>query len=169
MNRLISNEEIEQKIFFIRGQKVMIDVDLAKLYGTTTKRLNEQVKRNRKRFPISFMFQLSWQEAQNLRSQIATLKQGANIKYLPYAFTEHGVAMLASILRSKRAVKISIHIIDTFVRLRRWIATHKDLAHKLSELERKIEKHDESIHDIFRAIRQLMEPPLEKPKRRIGF
>jgi hypothetical protein len=178
MSALIPQEVVENKIYLIRGQKVMLDKDLAKLYGVPAKRLNEQVKRNIKRFPEDFMFKLTKQESENLicekealssRSQIATLKQGQNIKYLPYVFTEQGVAMLSSVLNSDRAIEVNITIMRAFVKLRQILSTHKELAHKLTELERKIEKHDEDICAIFEAIRRLMAPPPEPPKRRIGF
>ena len=166
--KLISIETIENKIFLIRGKRVMLDKDLAELYGVTTKRLNEQVKRNKYRFPEDFMFQLTKEEAHSLRSQFATLKQGQNIKYLPYVFTEQGVAMLSSVLNSKKAILVNIQIMRIFTKLKEIIASHKELAHKLNQLENKIEKHDSEIKSIFEAIRQLM-LPLDKPKKRIGF
>ena len=165
---LIPIEKIENKIFFIRGKKVMLDKDLAELYGVSTKRLNEQVKRNKYRFPEDFMFQLTKEEAGFLRSQIATLKRGQHLKYLPYVFTEQGVAMLSSVLNSKKAILVNIQIMRIFTKLKEIITSHKELAHKLNQLENKIEKHDEEIKSIFEAIRQLMTPP-EKSRRRIGF
>ena len=167
-NNIISHKNIEQIILTIRGQKVMLDKDLAKLYGVPTKRLKEQVKRNTRRFPSDFMFQLSWNETRVSRSQIATLKQGENIKYRPYVFTEQGVAMLSSVLKSERAIQVNIAIMRAFVRLREIISTHKELAYKLDELEKKIEKHDTEIHTIFEAIRQLMTTQT-KSKHQIGF
>lgn len=168
MKDLIPQETIEQRIFLIRHQKVMIDRDLAELYGVETKHLNRQVKRNILRFPGEFMFQLTIEE----RSQLVTIchrfKTMKHSSSLPYAFTEHGVAMLASVLKSDRAVKISINIIKTFVKLREMLSTNKELAHKFDQLERKIEKHDEEIKLIFDAIRQLMIPP-EPKRKRIGF
>ena len=161
-------KEIEDKIFLIRGRKVMLDKELAKLYGVSTKRLNEQVRRNVKRFPADFMFQLTWKEAKSLRSQFATLKRGKHRKYCTYVFTEQGVAMLSGVLNSERAIQVNIAIMRTFVKLRMILFTHKELAHKLSDLEKRIEKHDLEIHSIFEAIRHLMTIP-EKPKRRIGF
>ena len=176
MKDLMPQEIIERKIYFIRGHKVMLSMDLARLYGVTTKRLNEQVKRNIKRFPDDFMFQLTKEEislfqigTSNSRSQFATLKQGQNIKYLPYAFTEQGVAMLSSVLNSERAIHVNIAIMRAFVKLRQILSTHKELTHKLEELERKTEKHDVEIQSIFETIRQLMAPPPEKPRRMIGF
>jgi len=168
MGKIIPSELIEKKIYLIRGEKVMLDKDLALLYGVPTKRLNEQMKRNIKRFPEDFMFQLTWEETKSLRSHFATLKRGQYTKYRNYAFTEQGVAMLSSVLNSERAIQVNIAIIRTFVKLRQIISTHKELANKLKELERKIEKHDIEIRSIFEAIRQLMIPP-EQPKKRIGF
>jgi phage regulator Rha-like protein len=168
MKDIISLETIEQKIFLIRGHKVMIDRDLARLYGVETKYLNRQVRRNIERFPEEFMFNLTREEKDELVTICHRFKTMKHSSTLPYAFTEHGVAMLASVLKSEKAVKISIVIIKAFVRLRRFLATHKELAHKLSELERKIAKHDEDIQAIFYAIKQLM-TPFEKPKRKIGF
>jgi phage regulator Rha-like protein len=169
MKNLISQEAIEQKIFMIRGHKVMIDKELARLYGVSTKRLNEQVKRNIKRFPEDFMFQLTWNEVKSLRSHFATLKQGQHIKYRMSAFTEQGVAMLSTVLNSERAIQVNIAIMRAFVKLRRILSTHKELAHKLNELERHIEKHDTEIQAIFEAIRQLMEPLPVKERKIIGF
>ena len=160
-------ERIEKSIFLIRGHKIMLDADLAELYGVTTKRLNEQVRRNISRFLIDFMFQLDEQETSALRSQIATSKEGrGGRRYLPYVFTEQGVAMLSSILHSERAVQVNIAIMRVFVRLREMMATHKELAFKLIELEERLEGHDEQIQNIFEAIRQLMTPP-EPPRKRI--
>ena len=171
MKSLIPHEIIEQKILLIRGHRVILDRDLAKLYGVDTKRLNEQAKRNIQRFPEDFMFQLTKEESEFLRSQFATLKvgRGQHRKYLPYVFTEHGAIMAASVLNSKRAVEMSIRVVRTFIKLRQLLTTHKELAYKLSELERKIEKHDTEIQAIFEAIRQLMAPVTQKPKRHIGF
>ena len=167
---VIPVELIEKKIYLIRAHKVMLDSDLAELYGVSVKVLNQAVKRNIERFPEDFMFQLKREEYDSLRSQIVTLKtgRGKHRKYLPYAFTEQGVAMLSSVLRSKRAIQVNIVIMRAFVKLRQILSTHKELAYKLTELERKIEKHDEEIKAIFDAIRQLMVPPA-KPQRRIGF
>ncbi len=167
---LVPTETIEKKILLIRRQKVMLDRDLAILYGVETRVLNQAVRRNIKRFPEDFMFQLRRTEVKSLRSQIVTLKKGRgyHYKYLPYVFTEQGVAMLSSVLHSERAVQVNIIIIRAFVKLRQVLSTHKALAHKLEQLEGKIEKHDEEIHAIFEAIRQLMEPLL-KPKKQIGF
>ena len=145
----------------------MLDRDLAELYKVPTGRLNEQVKRNIRRFPGDFMFQLTRKEFKILKSQFAISSWGGTRK-LPYVFTEQGVAMLSSVLHSERAVHVNIAIMRAFVKLRQILSAHKELAHKLRQLEKKIEKHDVEIHAIFEAIRQLMTPP-EKPKRRIGF
>jgi len=176
MKNLIPSKVIERKIYLIRGHKVMMAKELASLYGVSTKRLNEQVKRNIKRFPDDFMFKLTSEEAlmfqfgiSSSRSQIATLKQGQNIKYLPYAFTEQGVAMLSSVLNSELAIQVNIAIMRAFVKLRQIISTHKELAHKLEDLEHKIEKHDTEIQSIFEAIRQLMAPPPAKHRVIKGF
>ncbi len=166
MNELVAQEVIENKIVMIRGKKVMIDRDLAELYEVETKQLTRQVRRNIERFPEDFMFRLTDEE--NLRCQFGTSSYGGR-RYLPYAFTEQGVAMLSSVLHSKRAAQVNIAIMRAFVKLREILSTHKELAHKLSELERKIEKHDVENQAIFEAIRQLMAPPPEAPKRRIGF
>jgi len=166
---LIPQEVVEQKIYIIRGHKVMLDRDIAMLYGVPTKRLKEQVKRNIKRFPDDFMFQLTKEEFGYWRSQFATSNSDKmGLRHRSYAFTEQGVAMLSTVLNSERAIQVNIAIMRAFVKLRRILSTHKELAHKLEQLERKIEKHDTEIHAIFEAIRQLMTPP-EKPKRSIGF
>jgi len=168
MKDLIPQETIEQRIFLIRKQKVMVDRDLAELYGVETKHLNRQVKRNIQRFPDEFMLQLTIEERNQLVTICHRFKTMKHSSSLPYVFTEHGVAMLASVLKSDRAVKISINIIKAFVKLREMLSTHKELAHKLAQLERKIEKHDDEIKLIFDAIRQLMTPPEPKMKK-IGF
>lgn len=160
---------IEQSILLIRGEKVILDADLAHLYGVETKRLNEQVKRNSDRFPEDFVFQLTWQEAKTSRSQFATLKRGKNIKYRPYAFTEHGAIMAANVLNSPRAVQVSVYVVRAFVRLRRMLLEHKEVAAKLAELERKVGEHDEKILALIEAIRQLIAPPPDRPRNRIGF
>jgi hypothetical protein len=160
---------VEQKIFIIRGLKVMLDKDLAYLYEVDPRALRQQVKRNRSRFPEDFMFQLTKEELNSMVSQNVTPSRQHFGGYLPYVFTEQGVAMLSGILHSKRAVQVNIAIMRTFVKLREIFSAHKELAHKLNELERKIEKHDAEICSIFEVIRQLMAPPPEPPKRRIGF
>jgi len=165
---LIPAGEIESRISLIRGQKVMLDADLASLYGVTTKRLNEQVKRNRNRFPLDFMFRLTIEEKAEVVAKCDHLR---NLKFspaLPFAFTEHGAVMLASVLNSPVAVQASIQVVRAFIRLREVLATHKELATKLAELETRIEAHDENITALFEAIRQLMVPP-ERARKPIGF
>ena len=171
---LMPIEHIARSILVLRGQRVLLDTDLAVLYGVPTKRFNEQVKRNLARFPADFMFQLSTEEAGALRSQFATLNvgRGQHRKYLPYAFTEHGAIMAASILNSPRAVEMSIYVVRAFVQLRELLTSNKELAKRLDELEarilRKLATHDEAIATILRTIRELMNPP-EPKKRPIGF
>jgi hypothetical protein len=158
---------IEHRIVVIRGKRVMLDDDLAALYGVPTKRLNEQVRRNADRFPADFMFRLSAAEASALRSQIATSNPGrGGRRYLPHAFTEQGVAMLSSVLHSKRAVRVNIEIMRAFVRLRAMIASYTMLARKVDALER---KYDAQFKGVFDAIRMLMEPPAARRQRAIGF
>jgi len=168
MANVISEEVIESKIFLIRGHKIMLDRDLSLLYGVETGALNRAVKRNLDRFPDDFMFQLSREEVENLICQFGISSWGGTRK-MPNAFTEQGVAMLSSVLRSKRAVHVNIIIMRAFVKLREFLSTHKELAHKLGELEGKVNRHDTEILMIFDAIRQLMAPPPEPPKRKIGF
>lgn len=162
----IKQRVIEHKIFLLRGTRVMLDRDLATLYGVETRALNQAVKRNIDRFPRDFMFQLDRQEISSL-SQIVI---SSGLKFSPkvFAFTEQGVAMLSSVLRSKRAIRVNIEIMRTFVRFKNALAINEELASKLSRLEKKTESHDEEIQSIFEAMRQLILPP-EKPKRRIGF
>ena len=186
--------QAERRILLLRGKKVMLDADLAELYGVEARALNQAVKRNRERFPEDFVFQLSKAEAAQLKSQIVTLnttdadndssqsvsssvadeasrsqtvilKRGQNLKFLPYAFTEQGVAMLSSVLRSSRAVQVNIAIMRAFVRLRELLLTNADLARKLNAME---EKYDSQFKVVFEALRQLMTPP-DPPRRRIGF
>ena len=166
---LVSAFHVEKLIRVIRGHKVMLDADLAKLYGVETRVLVQAVKRNSSRFPADFMFPLSSTEAKALRSQTVISKTGrGGRRYLPMVFTEQGVAMLSGVLNSERAVEINIQIMRAFVRLREMIASNKDLARKLDALERKLESHDVHIRSLFEAIRQLMIPP-EPKKRKIGF
>ena len=174
MGELILQEAVENKIFMLRGHKVMLSVHLAKLYNVRVKALIQAVKRNIERFPEDFMFQLTWEESGLLRSQIVTLndndiKRGTHLKYPPYAFTEQGVAMLSTVLNSKLAIQVNISIMRAFVKLRQVLATHSELAYKLRELEGKVEKHDTEIQAIFEAIRQLMEPPPAKERVITGF
>lgn len=168
-NSLIPVERIEQRILVIRGQRVMLDSDLAELYGVTTKRLNQQVARNPERFPEDFMFQLTLKEFEILRLQFATSSwRHGGRRTPPYVFTEHGAIMLASVLNSERAIEASVFVVRAFVKLRSLLATHKEIAQKLTELERKLTGHDEDIKTLFAAIRQLMAQPDPKTKR-IGF
>ena len=175
MTTLAPVERIAEKILVIRGERVMLDSDLAPLYRVKTKALNRAVKRNRERFPQDFMFQLTAEEFEalrfqtgtsNLRSQSGTSNRRGGRRYLPYAFTELGVAMLSSVLRSKRAVQVNIEIMRTFVRLRQMLSSHRDLARKLAELEK---KYDAQFKVVFDAIRELMQPVSTPPARRIGF
>jgi len=160
-------DRIEKAILLIRGQKVMLDRDLAELYAVETGALNRAVKRNIQRFPEDFMFQITDEEAERLRCQTGISKRGrGGRRYLPYVFTEQGVAMLSSVLNSERAIEVNIAIMRVFVRLREMMATHKELAFKLAELEERLEGHDEQIQNIFEAIRQLMTLP-EPPRKKI--
>lgn len=161
--------EIERRIFILRGQRVMLDSDLADLYGVSTKRLNEQVRRNLRRFPPDFMFQLSAEEANTLRSQIATSNIGrGGRRYSPYAFTEHGAIMVANVLNTTNAMEISVYVVRAFVRLRQMAGVNAAMNAKLAELERRVTGHDEAIRSLVQTIRQLMATP-EKPRRSIGF
>jgi len=160
-------EVIERKIYLIREQKVMLDADLAELYQVEARALLQAVKRNSDRFPEDFMFQLSAEEAEAMRSQFVIASK-RNIRFRPYAFTEQGVAMLSSVLRSARAVQVNIAIMRAFVKLREMLLSNEDLNRKLSALERKFGEHDENFKVVFAALRKLMSPP-DKPRRRIGF
>jgi hypothetical protein len=171
MTEMVLIERIEKRIYLIRGYKVMLDSDLAALYGVTTKVLVQAVKRNIKRFPVDFMFQLAKDEflrsqkgVSNLRSQFVTSSYGGR-RYLPYAFTEQGVAMLSSVLNSERAIQVNIQIMRTFSKLRRILESHKDMAKKIEELEG---RYDSQFKVVFDAIRLLMKPP-EKGIKKIGF
>jgi len=160
-------ESIASRIFLVRGQKVMLDSDLAELYGVTTSALNQAVRRNIDRFPSDFMFQMTDSEFSNLKSQFVTSSWGGRRK-LPLVFTEQGVSMLSSVLNSERAIQVNIAIMRAFVRIREMLSTHKELAFKLEELERKVGIHDQTIVQLIEAIRQLMELPAEK-RNPIGF
>jgi len=167
MKIIIPNEVIERKIFLIRGHNVMLSNHLAQLYGVTTSALTQAVRRNIERFPEDFMFLLKREEIMNLSQFVISSK----LKHAPnvYAFTEQGVAMLSSVLRSKKAIHVNIAIMRAFVKLRKILSTHKELIHKLEELERRIGKHDEAILNIFGAIRQLMDSPRLKKRIVEGF
>jgi len=160
---------VESRILIVRRQRVILDSDLAELYGITVKRLNQQVNRNQERFPADFMFQLTSTEDKALRLQIATSKKGrGGRRYLPYAFTEHGAIMAATVLNSPRAVEMSVFVVRAFVRMREMLAKNRQLAAKINELDRRLETHDTTIQDIIEAIKELMVP--EGPsKRKIGF
>lgn len=166
---VVPQDVIEDKIFLIRGKKVMLDTDLARLYEVPTKRLNEQVKRNRRRFPEDFMFQLTMAERDELVANCDRLVKLKHSTSMPYAFTEQGVAMLSSVLNSERAINVNIQIMRTFTRLRELLSTHKDLQRKIEEMEK---KYDQQFQVVFAAIKKLLEPPPEpppKPKGPIGF
>lgn len=164
-NVVISQELIETKIFFIRRKKVMLDKHLAELYGVTTSSFNQAVKRNLDRFPSDFMYQITRQELTNLKSQIVISSWGG-IRKLPFAFTEHGILMLSSVLNSERAIQVNIQIMRTFTRLREMLLSYKELKEKIEAMER---KYDEQFAVVFDAIKKLLEPPASKPKRKIGF
>ncbi len=166
----LSIGDIAQRIHLIRGQRVILDTDLAAFYGETTKRFNQQVNRNLARFPSDFMFQLDEEETSALRLQFATLKtgRGQHRKYAPYVFTEHGAIMAATLLNSPRATEISVHVVRAFVEWRSMLANNRELANKLHLLERKVTKHDQAIGELVDSIRQLLAPP-DPPKRPIGF
>ena len=168
MKGLIPQERIERRIFVIRGQKVMLDRDLALLYGILTKNLNKAVSRNIGRFPADFMFRLTNAELQNLKFHFGTSSWGGSRK-MPRAFTEYGILMLSSVLKSERAIQVNIAIMRAFVRLKQVLATHKKLATKLKELEKKVGKHNKLIMEIFEIIKQLTQPAKQKRKPRIGF
>ncbi len=163
-------ERIESRILLVRGHKVLLDGDLAALYEVSTKRFNEQVRRNAARFPEDFMFRLSAEEWSSLRSQFAALKtgRGQHRKYLPLAFTEHGAIMAATILNSARATEVSVYVVRAFVRLRELLASNKQLARRLDQLEKKLGSHDQAIAGLVNTIRNLMTPP-ELKRRPIGF
>lgn len=163
---LIPKERIINKIYWVRGQRVMFDVDLAEMYEVPTKRLNEQVQRNKERFPEDFMFQLSEREAVAMRSQIATASEKRNVRYRPFAFTEQGVAMLSSVLKSKRAVAMNIHIVRVFTRMREMLLTHKELREKIDKME---QKYDKNFRVVFDALKQMLAMKEEEPRREIGF
>ena len=170
---------LEPMIPTIRGQKVVLDMELARIYGVTTKVFNQAVKRNKRKFPADFMFQLTVEEYENLRSQIVTSRCGPNRsqfatgshggrRYLPYVFTEHGAVMVANILRSDRAIQMSVFVVRAFIKIREMAIAHRELSQRIDELERRLNVHDEQTQGILKAIRQLMAAP-EKPSTKIGF
>lgn len=169
MEITISDSLIESRIYLIRGKKVMLDSDLAEMYGVATKALKQAVNRNWDRFPEDFMFELNVEESGTLsRSQNVTLKRGENLKYLPYVFTEHGVLMLSSVLRSPKAVQVNIQIMRVYSKMKELLQTNKDILLKLEQLERKVEKHDEDVVIIFNYLKQLVAAP-EQQRASIGF
>jgi hypothetical protein len=167
---VVAEEAIISKIYLIRGQKVMIDRDLAELYGVETKQLKRQVKRNIDRFPDDFMFELSDEEFQEWRSQFGTSNEGdkMGLRYAPYVFTEQGVAMLSSVLNSERAIKVNIQIMRIYTKMREMLLTHKDILLKLEQFEKQVVQNSEDIQMIFAALKELLNPPQE-PRPRIGF
>jgi hypothetical protein len=167
---VLDARELERRIFVVRGQRVILDSELAKLYGTTTAAVNQAVRRNQERFPEDFAYQLTQQEFTDLISQTVTSRTGRGGKRkLPWVFTEHGVAMLSSVLRSPRAIEVNIAIMRAFVRMRRLIATPGELVTQLNELAQSVQLHDGQIKQIADILRRMMEPPPQAPKRRIGF
>lgn len=166
---VMATRRVDSKIIVLRGQRVIIDTDLAELYGVKVRHLNQQAKRNAKRFPIAFRFQISAQELKILRSQNVISSDGhGGTRYRPFAFTEHGAIMAATVLNSERAIEMSVFVVLAFVRLRRAIAGNQHILAKLAELERRLETHDNEIQDLMEAIRELMTPE-EPNRRRIGF
>ena len=173
---LLAEAAIINKIYLIRGKKVMLDYDLAEMYAVETKQLKRQVRRNMERFPADFMFELTPEEYESLRSQIGTLKRGEHSKYAPMAFTEQGVAMLSSVLGSPTAIEVNIQIIRVFTRIREMLSTHKDILVKLEQIEKELLKqgirmneHEADIQAIFQVLKKLIEEPAEKPRPRVGF
>jgi len=186
MNRTLSNERLEPLIFVIRGHRVVVDADLARLYRVDTFRFNEAFKRNRRRFSADFAFQLTSAEFENLRSQIATSSSQAvdslghnssqfamssqrGHRYLPWAFTEHGALMAANILRSARAVQMSVFVVRAFVRLREHVAANTAVLRRLAEIDETLLRHDAALRDVYQKLLPLLQPPPDPPKRRIGF
>jgi len=173
---MVAEEAIVNKIYLIRGRKVMLDYDLANMYAVETKQLKRQVRRNMERFPTDFMFELTFQEYESLRSQFGTLKRGEHSKYVPMAFTEQGVAMLSSVLSSSTAIEVNIQIIRVFTKIREMLSTHKDILVKLEQIEKELLKqgvrmneHESDIQAIFQVLKNLVEEPAEKPRPRVGF
>ena len=168
---MIPDELVMNKIYLIRGQKVMLDRDLAVLYNVDTKVLNQAVRRNVKRFPKDFMFRLTKKEWESLRSQFVTLETGRGkySKYLPFAFTEQGISMLSSVLSSETAIRVNIQIIRVFTRMREMIMTHKDILLQLEKIEKKLSGHDDDIQLIFKYLKQLLTSPEQPPRQKIGF
>ncbi len=162
----IPDEVIINKIYAIRGQRVMLDRDLAELYGVETKQLKRQVRRNIERFPSSFMFELTKEENEELRSQIGTLKRGAHFKYPPFVFTEHGILMLSSVLNSELAIKMSVQIIETFVQLRKLANNYEEIMNKIHQME---SQNNKQFSEIYEVLQRLLSKPEEKPRPKIGY
>jgi hypothetical protein len=165
-------DSLETLIFLVRGKRVILDADLARIYGVTTKRLNEQVRRNADRFPSDFMIQLTpseTKEVQALRSQFATLKRGRHIKYLPRVFTEHGAIMAANVLNSPEAIQMSVFVVRAFIKMREALISRSELERRLLRIENVLLAHDESIRELYDEIRPLLLPPPEPPRKKIGF
>jgi phage regulator Rha-like protein len=172
MSEALSTDNILPLIQTIRGQRVILAADLAKLYGVQTKQLNQQIKRNRQRFPTDFVFQLTAREVDELkalRSQIVTLKQGQHRKYLPYAFSEHGAIMAANVLNSRQAVAMSVYIVRAFDQPRELLATNGAILKRLAEIDKTLLLHDKALRDIYQKLLPLLQPPPEEPKPRIGY
>lgn len=169
MNTLVPSGRLQGAVLVVRDRNVILDADLAVLYGVSTKALNQAVKRNRERFPDDFMFRLTPAEKLEVVTNCDHLRQLKFSPTLPFAFTEHGALMVASVLNSPVAVQVSIRIVRVFVRLREAVTAHRDLRHRLDALEKKYDVHDVQLREIFEAIRALMEPPVPPPRRRIGF
>jgi phage regulator Rha-like protein len=166
---IVAVQRVHSKILVLRGQRVILDTDLAELYAVRVRHLNQQVKRNAKRFPVSFRFRLSAQEWKILRSQNVISSEGhGGTRYRPYAFTEHGAIMAATVLNSERAIEMSVFVVQAFVRMRRALATNRHVLAKLAEVERHLESHDDDIQDLLEAIHEMINPP-DPPRRRIGF
>ena len=168
MGKVFSSEHLEPLIFRIRGQRVVADADLARLYGVSTKRFNQALMRNLNRFPTDFAFQLTPSELENLRSQFVTTSHGGR-RYLPWALTEHGALMAANILRSERAVQMSVFVVRAFVRLREQVAANTAILKRLAEIDKTLLQHDAALRDVYQKLLPLLQPPPDLPKRRIGF
>lgn len=168
-NSSLSTQHIVPLIHTIRGQRVIFAADLAKLYGVKTKQLNQQVKRNIEKFPADFMFQLTADEADASRSQIVTLKKGQNIKYRPYAFTEHGAIMAANVLNSPQAVAMSVYVVRAFVQQREVLAANETILKRLAEIDKTLLQHNAALRDIYQKLLPLLQPPPETPRPKIGF
>jgi phage regulator Rha-like protein len=169
MTKNVPIESIVNKIIFLRSEKVLLDKDLAELYGVETKQLKRAVRRNIHRFPPDFMFELTKEEYDSLRYQFGTLKRGEHSKYLPMAFTEHGALMAANILKSKTAVSMSIYVVRAFIRMREELTSRRDLEERLDQIEKILLVHDTELKELFEKIRPLLLPPPEKPRKKIGF